>query len=67
MRTAKSLFAGMVIGAGLLAAPAVAFDGSKSTDAAMASAAPTSAMDAFRSGAKWLKAGDTAKAIHSLE
>ncbi len=24
-------------------------------------------MDAFRSGAKWLKAGDTAKALHSLE
>ena len=67
MRTAKSLLAGIVIGAGLLAAPAVAFDGSKSSDAAMASAAPTSAMDAFRSGAKWLKAGDTAKAIHSLE
>ena len=66
MRTAKSLLAGIVIGAGLLAAPAVAFDGTKSEDA-LASAAPTSAMDAFRSGAKWLKAGDTAKALHSLE
>ena len=66
MRTVKSLLAGIAIGAGLLAAPAVAFDGSKS-ESAMASAAPLSAMDAFRSGAQSLKAGDTVKAIHSLE
>jgi TPR repeat protein len=55
-----------MIGAGLLAAPAMAFDGSKSTDA-MAAAPPLSAMEAFRSGAHWLKAGEKAKAIPSLE
>ena len=55
-----------VIGAALLAAPALAFDGSKSDDAAASAAAPTP-MEAFRSGAHWLKAGKTAQAVHSLE
>ena len=33
----------------------------------MAAAPPLSAMEAFRSGAHWLKAGEKAKAVHSLE
>ena len=61
---------GALIGAGLLAAllaaPAMAFDGSKSDDA-MAAAPPATAMEAFRSGTHWLKAGEKAKAVHSLE
>jgi TPR repeat protein len=60
----------LAIGAGLLAAaPAFAFDGSKtdSSSAAMAAAAPVSAMEAFRSGATYLKAGQPAKAVTSLE
>jgi uncharacterized protein len=65
MRTAALLLSALVIGVGLLATPAFAFDGTKS-DSAMA-AAPLSAMEAFRSGAHWLKEGDTVKAVHSLE
>jgi TPR repeat protein len=56
----------VVIGAALMAGPALAFDGTK-TDGAMAAAPPLSATDAFRSGARWLKAGDKVKAVHSLE
>jgi hypothetical protein len=68
MRIVESLLGVVAIGVGLLAAPAIAFDGSKSDGpSAMASAAPLSAMEAFRSGAHWLKAGDPAKAVHSLE
>jgi TPR repeat protein len=68
MRTVESLLCVVTIGAGLVAAPAFAFDGSKSDSAgAMASAAPVTAMEAFRSGAHWLKAGETAKAVNSLE
>jgi TPR repeat protein len=66
MPISKVLLRVAVIGAALMAAPALAFDGSK-TDGAMAAAPPVTAMDAFRSGARWLKAGDKAKAIHSLE
>ena len=66
MRIAKALLRVMVIGAGLMAVPAMAFDGTKSTDA-MAAAPPVSAMEAFKSGAHWLKTGEKAKAIHSLE
>ena len=66
MRTADTLLGALLIGAALVAAPAVAFDGSKSNDV-LAAAAPTSAMEAFRSGAHWLKEGDTAKALHSLQ
>lgn len=50
----------------LTAAPAFAFDGSKS-DSAMAAAPPITAGQAFRSGAHLLKAGETAKAVTSLE
>jgi uncharacterized protein len=71
MRIVETLLRVVVIGANLLgacllAAPAIAFDGSKSDDA-MAAAAPATAMQAFRSGAHQLKAGETAKAVHSLE
>ena len=68
MRIAETLLRVIAIGAGLLllAAPALAFDGSKS-DAAMASAPAVTPTEAFRSGAHWLKSGETAKAVHSLE
>ena len=70
MRIAEFLLRVVVIGAGFLAAPAnmpaLAFDGSKSGDA-MAAAPPVTAMEAFKSGAHLLKAGEKAKAVHSLE
>ncbi len=66
MRIVETLLRVMVIGAGLVAAPAFAFDGSRSDDA-MASAPALTPTDAFRSGARWLKAGDPARAVHSLE
>jgi TPR repeat protein len=71
MRIVETLLRVMVIGANLLgaclmAAPALAFDGSKS-DGVMASAPAETPMEAFRSGARWLKTGETAKAVHSLE
>ena len=56
----------MVIGAALAAGAGLAFDGTKSDDA-MAAAPPVTAMEAFRSGAHWLKAGEKTKAVHSLE
>jgi TPR repeat protein len=66
MRTVETIVGAALIGAAILAVPAVAFDGSKSSDV-VASAAPASAMEAFRSGAKLLKSGDTEKALHSLQ
>jgi hypothetical protein len=71
MRISEALLRVVVIGAGLLALAsantrALAFDGTK-TDGAMAAAPPMTAMDAFRSGARWLKEGDKTKAVHSLE
>jgi exopolysaccharide production negative regulator len=66
MRTCDVLLCAVAIGACLTAAPAFAFDGSKSDDA-MAAAPPAAAMEAFKSGANWLKAGEKAKAVHSLE
>lgn len=66
MRTFETLLHVMVIGAGLVAAPAFAFDGSKSTDA-MASAPAATPADAFRSGANLLKAGDIPRGLHALE
>jgi uncharacterized protein len=66
MRTSELLLRVMVIGAGLLAvAPAIAFDGTKSD--AVAIAPPMTAMEAFRSGAHLLKAGEKVKALQSLE
>ncbi len=66
MRIFESLLCAVVFGAGLIAAPALALDGTKSSDA-LAAAPPMTAMEAFRSGANWLKAGDAAKAVNSLE
>ncbi len=70
MRIAEYLLRFVVIGAGLMAVPAMtpalAFDGSK-TDGQVAAAPPVTAMEAFRSGAQWLKSGDKVKAVHSLE
>lgn len=69
MRIAEPLLRVCVLGAGLLAAaPALAFDGSKTDGAsAMAASTPLSAMEAFRSGASYLKAGQPAKAVNSLQ
>jgi TPR repeat protein len=67
MRIAETLVCVMVVGVGLLAAPALAFDGSKSDSGALASAPAVTPMEAFRSGAHLLKAGETAKGVHSLE
>lgn len=72
MRTVDTLLRVLAVGAGLSfgmwAAPSLAFDGSKSdSTSAMASAAPVSAMEAFRSGAHFLKSGEPAKAVNSLE
>jgi uncharacterized protein len=64
MRIFDALLRAMLLGACLLAAPAFAFDGSKSDDAVAPEMTPT---EAFRSGAQWLKAGETAKGIHALE
>jgi exopolysaccharide production negative regulator len=66
MRIAETLLRVIVIGAAFVAAPALAFDGSK-TDGAVAAATPITAGQAFRSGAHLLKAGETAKAVNSLE
>src|SRR3974390_424552 len=66
MRTVETFLGAALIGAVLLAVPAVAFDGSKSSDV-LAAASPTSAMEAFRSGTMLLKSGDTAKALNSLQ
>jgi len=66
------------IGVGFAAAPAFAFDGSKS-DAAMAAmplvapampampARPQTPADAFRSGATFIKSGDITRGLHALE
>ncbi len=65
MRTVENLLRVLLIGAGLMAAaPALALDGSK-TDGM--GPPPMSPMEAFRSGANWLKAGETVKAVNSLE
>jgi TPR repeat protein len=69
MRIAEPLLRAMLFGAGLLAAaPTLAFDGSKTDGtSAMAATTPLSAMEAFRSGASYLKAGQPAKAVDSLQ
>ena len=66
MRIVETLLRVLLLGAGLMAAPAFAFDGSKA-DGAMAAAPPMTAMEAFRSGAHQLKSGEKVKALHSLE
>lgn len=73
MRIFESLLRALVMGtagACLLAAPgvmpALALDGSKS-DNALASVPTVTPMEAFRSGARSLKSGETSKGINSLE
>ena len=74
MRIVETLLHVTVIGASLLGIslvaglPAVAFDGNRSEDAMAAAPSLTvTPMDAFRSGARLLKAGEPAKAVHSFE
>jgi len=92
MQIVETLLRALVIGAGFLAAPAMAFDGSQTDDAiaapvvagpiaplptplrppadvpiAPALKPPLTPSEAFRSGAHWLKAGQTHKAVVSLE
>lgn len=66
MQIREFLLPVMVVAAGLTAATALAFDGSKSGDKVTA-ATPVTPMEAFRSGAHFLKAGEKAKAVNSLE
>jgi exopolysaccharide production negative regulator len=66
MRIANFLLCTMVIGAALAAAPALAFDGSK-TDATATPTPPMTASQAFRSGTRLLMAGEPAKAVSPLE
>jgi len=66
MRIVESLLPAMAVAAGLMVAPALALDGSKSGDK-ISAATPVTPREAFRSGAHWLKAGEKAKAVHSLE
>jgi uncharacterized protein len=60
MRTLKLALLVAALALAFAAAPAVAFDGTKSTD-------QRTPMEAFRSGAHWLKTGETVKAVNSLE
>jgi TPR repeat protein len=55
------------LSAGLLASPAFAFDGSKTDGLIAEDVVAKSPGEAFRSGAHLLKAGETAKGLHSLE
>lgn len=70
MRTAETLLRVATIGVGLsfgvLATPAFAFDGTKSEDA-LASAPAQTPVEAFRSGAHWLKSGEKSKGLQSLQ
>ncbi|MBI1201177.1 MAG: sel1 repeat family protein [Rhodopseudomonas sp.] len=52
-------------GVAFMATPALAFDGTKSDDT-IAGAPPLTPMQAFRSGAHWLKEGNKTKALHEL-
>ena len=87
MRIVETVLRALVIGGGLIAVPAMAFDGSQTTDTVapppVASAivpplnapaarslntpTPLTPSEAFRSGTHWLKAGQTSKAVVSLE
>lgn len=60
MRTVNVACGVVLIAAGLLAGPALAFDGNKSDDA-------LTSVEAFRSGARALKTGEKEKAVTSLE
>jgi TPR repeat protein len=67
MRIVETLVGLAVTAAFLMAAPALAFDGSKSDGVAAVAAVPPTPMEAFRSGAHWLRAGEKAKAVRALE
>ena len=67
MRTVEALVSFAVAAACLSAAPAFAFDGSKSEGTAAVAAVPLTPSEAFRSGARWLRDGHKAKALHALE
>ena len=68
MRTVEALVSVTVTAACLMmAAPALAFDGSKSDGSAAVAAEPQTPMEAFRSGAHWLREGNKVKAVHALE
>jgi exopolysaccharide production negative regulator len=67
MRTVDAVLSLALAAAFLTAAPALAFDGSKSVDAAPVATAPLTPGEAFRSGARWLRTGHKAKAVHALE
>jgi TPR repeat protein len=67
MRTVEALVSVAVAAACFAAAPALAFDGSKSDGSAAVATAPLTPMEAFRSGARWLRTGHPAKALHALE
>ena len=59
MRTFEGTLRALLVGGLLAAAPAHALDGSK-TDPSVGPP-PMSPVEAFRSGANWLKAGETVK------
>ena len=62
MRTFDALLRVALVGAGLMVArPAFALDGSK--PAGKLGPPPMTPVEAFRSGAHWLKAGDRVKAL----
>ena len=61
MRTSERMLRVLLLGGLLAAAPAHALDGSK-TDGTVGPP-PMTPMEAFRSGANWLKAGETVKAV----
>jgi TPR repeat protein len=65
MRTPESILRVLLLGGLLAAAPAHALDGSKTNGTV--GPPPMTPMEAFRSGANWLKAGETVKAVNSLE
>jgi TPR repeat protein len=67
MRIVETLVSVAVTAACLMAAPALALDGSKSDGVGAVAAVPLTPMEAFRSGAHWLRAGNKVKAVHALE
>jgi TPR repeat protein len=67
MRTVEALVSLAVAAACFAAAPALAFDGSKSDSSAAVATEPLTPMEAFRSGARWLRTGHTEKGLHALE
>jgi hypothetical protein len=66
MRTVRVLFGTVLIGAAVVAGPALAFDGTKSDGTALI-AIPPAPGDAFRSGTHWLKTGDKQNGLRALE